>query len=347
MNLLAVISNTKLKKRPFLLMFGICITMMLATSVNAEYVTFEWVTVDDLGNPGDSSRGGIGTVNHAYRISKHEVTNAQYAKFLNATVRGDLNLGYHPDMGRENGGIARAGDGTLASPYVYTTISGRENHPVNYVAVFWAQYFVHWLENSQPEIATSAAISYGAYPSFNGPRNPEAMYFLPSLDEWHKAAFYDPESESYFRYATGSNSLPSGLAPPGLRANDPSNVVNAYITGYAVTGSLDFDPSENYLTDVGAYPLAVSPYGTFDQNGNVSEWTEGTINRRLHIGGGWDKYPNAGDVLFAGGTSGVSGASDTGFRVASRVIVPEPNSRILLVAGLSMLFVRLRRERRS
>jgi hypothetical protein len=36
-----------------------------------------------------------------------------------------------------------------------------------------------------------------------------------SEDEWYKAAYYDPTTESYFDYGTSSSTLPLAEAPPG------------------------------------------------------------------------------------------------------------------------------------
>ncbi len=51
-------------------------------------------------------------------------------------------------------------------------------------------------------------------------------------------------------------------------------VANGFNDGYAVSGSTSFPSSTNPFTNVGAYTAAASPYGTFDQNGNVFEWNE-------------------------------------------------------------------------
>ncbi len=56
----------------------------LATAVHADPV--EWVTVGSFGNPADTryEAAGIGAVPYTYQISKYEVTDSQYAEFLNA-----------------------------------------------------------------------------------------------------------------------------------------------------------------------------------------------------------------------------------------------------------------------
>ena len=100
-------------RRSFLL-----VALLIAIPTHA--VTFDWVTVGDPGNPSDTevmSDGttGYGSVGYVYRISKHEVTNAQYAEFLNAVAKTDTYALYDSRMGNPNpvdggyGGITRSG----------------------------------------------------------------------------------------------------------------------------------------------------------------------------------------------------------------------------------------------
>ena len=57
----------------------------------APLVTFHWVAVGGAGNPCDPTGPGrcFGAVGYPYRIAVHEVTNAQYAAFLNAKAASD------------------------------------------------------------------------------------------------------------------------------------------------------------------------------------------------------------------------------------------------------------------
>jgi hypothetical protein len=120
------------------------------------------------------------------------------------------------------------------------------------------------------------------------------------------------------------------------------NIANGYDDGLAVTGSTIFDFSQNYLTDVGAYSQAPSPYGTFDQDGVVFEWNEAVIgSARGERGGSW----NVGANWLAGSSQLSVGPTnenfDLGFRVAS-ISIPEPST--LLLEALTVLGLLRRRQ---
>src|SRR5436309_14217365 len=75
----------------------------LAISSRALAVAIDWVTVGNPGNAADTQvmndqTTGYGSVAYAYRISKYEVTNAQYAEFLNAVAVGYDNGLYNSEM---------------------------------------------------------------------------------------------------------------------------------------------------------------------------------------------------------------------------------------------------------
>ena len=93
------------------------------TSAPASAVTLDWVTVGDPGNACDvQSQGCFGSVANTYRISRHEVTNAQYAEFLNAKAASDSLDLYNLSMGSGFGGITRSGS---SGSYTYSPIAGR------------------------------------------------------------------------------------------------------------------------------------------------------------------------------------------------------------------------------
>jgi formylglycine-generating enzyme required for sulfatase activity len=210
--------------------------------------------------------------------------------------------------------------------------SGFENKPVTYVSFYDSLRFSNWLNNGQgsgdTETGAYTLLGGTATPS-NGTtvtRNGGANIFLTSENEWYKAAYYSPGGV-YFDYPTGTDSV-IGCVAPGA---DTGNSANC-------------DGAINVLTDAGAYGLSDSPYGTYDQGGNVFEWNEESLVSGLFRGirgGGW--YSNASH-LAASYPYNVEPADerDIGFRVAS--LVPEPGPGLLgMTAVLSLVVSRRRR----
>jgi len=306
----------------------------------ASAVTIDWVTVGAPGNAADTnpvncgplSNSPCGAVETPYRIGKYEVTNAQYAEFLNKVAATDTNALYNTNMGTDGafGGINRSG---IAGSYSYAAKSGFAGKPVAYVSFWDAARFSNWLQNGQlTGLQTSLTTEDGAYtltPSAIAAnsvlRNPTASVFLPSENEWYKAAYYDPIAGLYYDYPTGTNAI-TGCGVPG---SDTGNSANC--------GQIAFPPGS--FTDVGAYSLSHSPSGTFDQGGNLWEWHEQIkfgSNRGLR-GGAWVDAP----TFLAAGFSNYGSASAEfgyfGFRVAS---IPEPSTGLLVMVGLLGLAAR-------
>ena len=330
--------------------------MFLLFSATARaVVTFDWATIENPGNASDDT--GFGAVSYVYRISKHEVTNAQYTQFLNAVDPAGNNVLslYNTNMSSDaTGGIQL----NIAAPNgsKYQSKPGRESNPVVWVSFFDAMRFVNWLENGQGNASTESG-AYAIGTGLNETRSPNARYFIPSEDEWYKAAYHrnDGVTANYWDYPTSTNAVPYSDQPPGSDAPMQSNtanffrddgVSNGYDDGYALTGSTIFSNTENYLSDVGAYTASASPYGVFDLGGNVSEFNEAgdrgifgsLINRRLR-GGTW----SVGSFLLSASVQSSTSPSgelfNFGFRVAS---IPEPNSLLLGVVSMLALLQRRR-----
>ena len=223
------------------------------------------------------------------------------------------------------GGITRSG-----SPvnYTYTVRTDRGNRPVNYVSWFDAVRFANWLHNGQPTgwqgPNTTEDGAYDISLGRNVVRKPGAVVFLPSEDEWYKAAYYKGggTNAGYWDYPTRSNTVPTSEPPPG--ANMTNGSANYDDSGYVDTTYL--------TTEVGAYSYrpSDSPYGTFDQGGNLGEWNETLISGlyRFRRGG---SYFSSNGQLHANFRNFVSPGHEifnVGFRVAS---IPEPGSLTLLV----------------
>ncbi len=290
---------------------------------NAAVVSFSLVTVGVPGNPADDS--GYGAVNYVYSIGQYEVTNAQYAAFLNAVDPNGiqpLRL-YHGNMAAndEAGGIAY--EASAASGSHYHPKAGREDRPVAFVSIWSAARFVNWLHNGQPVLDASATIddiesvcNRGAYDIVEGSpliRQPNATWFLPNFDEWYKAAYYDPASGAYYDYPTRSDTPPVPSPPPG--GADGANL-------NMVAGG---------PTSTGAYPDAYSPFGTFDQAGNIGEWIEDFSIVNNDLAAALSDHYKKKRAYKAGYMKWINPSatwSTTGFRVAGPAPVPEPNTWI-------------------
>jgi hypothetical protein len=157
--------------------------------------TIETVPVLNPGNPDDST--GFGGVTYSYRMGTNEVTNASYAEFLNqvdAEGADAFDL-YNPFMQlNSRGGIEF--DAAAPDAMKYRVKEGRDRNPVVYVTWFSALRFANWLHNGQGASSTES----GAYTLLGGTAVPTnagsimrtagARWFIPSEDEWYKAAFH-------------------------------------------------------------------------------------------------------------------------------------------------------------
>lgn len=301
----------------------------------ARAVTIDWSLVGNPGNAADQlfpfnnpNSLQFGAVAYNYQIGTYDVTNSQYVEFLNAKDPTGANplLLYNSDMSSAPYGGINFNNGNLPGN-MYSVISGDGNHPVNNVTWYSAIRFANWLNNGQGSGDTET----GAYTLSNGntvTRNAGAAVFLPSEDEWYKAAYYDPRTTAqggppsdshYWPYPTSSNAAPTGSSPTGAanHANiSPGGPIN--------------------LTDVGAYTGTTSPYGAFDMGGNVYQWNEGMFDTGVNIArimrGGSFNDPSLGtmsSVRFD--VDPTSHVYTLGFRVASNV--PEPSSLVLAALG--------------
>jgi formylglycine-generating enzyme required for sulfatase activity len=183
-----------------------------------------YALVEDASNSGDSGNNDFGRVNYNYQIKKYLVTNSEYVEFLNAISTRPNGLGlWNQDMGDPNrrGGIGRS---LISGSYVYASLPNMGNKPVNYINWFCAVRFINWLYNGKPSgTPTAGTTEDGVYTlpgnvvqGTNKPSpNNKNSYWLPSEDEWYKAAYYDPNKNGsgpgYWTYATMSDSVPDAV----------------------------------------------------------------------------------------------------------------------------------------
>jgi hypothetical protein len=89
---------------------------------------------------------------------------------------------------------------------------------------------------------------------------------------------------------------------------------------YCVPQARYIDPSQNYLTDVGAYSGSSSFYGTYDQNGLLYQWNDldGTAGPSRGLRGGfYFAGPGAAQSLSFNQASPKREAGDTTIRLAA------------------------------
>ena len=343
----------------------VCMCAVLACATTVQGVVIETVPVGNTGNAGEWSGGSYGgygpdricgAVGHWYKIGKYEVTNGQYAEFLNAVATvGDAHGLYNTDMGaglNDIGGISRSGSGTGGDPWVYAVRTNRGERPVNYVSWYDALRFSNWLHNGQPSGTQDAGTTEnGSYDMSLGAsvvRKLGATWVLPTEDEWYKAAYYKGggTSAGYWDYPTASDTVPAAEAPAGTDAVNGS--ANYHSGGYVDT--------TYYTTEVGAYTdkPSDSAYGTFDQGGNVLEWNETIVvlNDVSYRGVRGGSYSLSNVVLKAAWRNYGSPTEEWdyfGFRVSEvigEVVIPEPATIALLALGGVGMVIRRRGVRR-
>ncbi len=298
----------------------------------AGQTSLQFVTVGDAQNAPDTvvmaydRTTGYGSVPYVYQMGKYDVTVAQYCQFLNAVAKIDTYGLYYSAMAPTPGdpaftgsmptiGITQAGSPGSYSYAVTGGYSQAANCPIFDVTWGNAARFCNWLENGQPAGAEgSATTETGAY-ALNGDttqyletRNRGASYFIPSENEWYKAAYYKGGSANagYWAYPVTSNFGPSNvLSPTG------TNNANCYYGAYT--------DAANYVTPVGAFAASPGPYGTFDMGGDVDQWNETVEFARYRgvRGGSWDDSGGDTGSNIDGNATPQYGSPTGGFRVAS------------------------------
>jgi sulfatase modifying factor 1 len=279
-----------------------------------------FATIGNAGNTDDDT--GYGGVSYTYQMGVNEVS------------RGMINA-YN----------ALSGVPTLTM-FDMTSYGGNGlNRPATAVSWNEAARFVNWLNTSEGYSAAYKFTTGGfndnialwtnldtGYDAANPFRNANAHYFLPSEDEWYKAAYYDPNKSGgagYWNYATGSDTAPTAVA-------------GGTTSGTAVYNGQS-GPAD--ITNAGG----LSAYGTMAQNGNVWEWGESGFTApndsadesRVIRGGYWINFSS--DTLASTTRSNASPSLENfnlGFRVAA---VPEPSG--VLLTWIGMMGVVLRRKR--
>lgn len=336
-----------MRHRLFLLLtLASAATPVLALAQVPDY-DFPWATIGSPGNApyvgptGDgSSFPPVGDVNYVYRIAKMEVTTAQWLEFANATAA--MNEPYRIGQGPVG---AYHIAGTLPNGHFTFALSNVPNAglaPVQGITWRNAARYCNWLHNNKGN--TLAALETGAYdtstfgqaldsngiPYFTDALThlPGAKFWIPTVNEWIKAAHYDPNrygpgQGGYWNYSTSSDT------PPIIGPQSAGGQTNAGYTNYA--------DIPTFL--LGAHPNTTSPWGLLDVSGGSQEWQEDVSSEsrrsRSHDGSyaptqfDPDANPLHLDLIYGSGSFTANAElSNIGLRVASAV--PEPSTFLIL-----------------
>ncbi|MEQ1825056.1 MAG: SUMF1/EgtB/PvdO family nonheme iron enzyme, partial [Pirellula sp.] len=253
-------------------------------------------------NGSDSTPNGtFGSVLTTYAIGTTEVTNQQYVAFLNSKAKSDSYSLFNALMTSDSqGGITRGG----TSPnFTYAAKPGFELKPVVFVTISDAMRFANWIHNGQGtgDTETGAYTLNGVTEYVYAARNPNAQAWIPSSNEWYKAAFFDPAKSGgpgFWDYANRSD-----IAPTMSQAN--------------------YGNANGGLTNVGQFSQTVSAYGTVDQMGNVWETTDtltiGAFNLPFRDIWGGDFTTTVSQRFLQDASSDPSGGGrGIGFRIAAK-----------------------------
>lgn len=154
------------------------------------------VRITDTNNPNDTT--GYGSVDHIYKIGRYPITNNQYCTFLNLRAITDPYGLFNTNMGSNvRGGITRSGS---SGSYTYSVKSNMGNKPVVYISWFDAARFCNWMHNNMGSGSTETG-SYTLNGALSGVfyKNNDAKFWIPTGDEWYKAAYYNANKQYRIR----------------------------------------------------------------------------------------------------------------------------------------------------
>ena len=208
--------------------------------------SIDFVEMGNVGNPADGS--GYGSVDHAYRMGKFEVTVEQFTKARAADSRiGDGDEDYWND------GTRTVGPGAPAASNSW----------------YEAAMFANWLTTGDAYAGAYSFNSNGVLIAVDRDAAVAAYgtaYVLPTEDEWYKAAYYKPAADgSYSKYSNGLSSDPIRGTSNGWNYSEW-----VWPNGSLETHPVNDPPNYTWETGFGGE----EQNGTYDMGGNVWEWCE-------------------------------------------------------------------------
>jgi len=241
----------------------------------------EWCVVGDVNNPpfpGHKDTGdfeGEGSIPYVYRMTRTEIKVREYLDFV---------IAYAPFYD----GNPRSSD--LTGAYIFGSGSGDDYKAEippgmeelgTTMSMRMAARFCNWMHNGR--VNEKWAFETGVYDTSTFTRNedgsfnddytksPDARYWIPSVGEWLKGVYYDPN-----RFGNGAGGWwrqPNGSDKPA-RIGLP---LSAGVAAWA--GETNASLGRTFFNDFhwwssGLYPEKHSPWGLLDTSGGASEMTD-------------------------------------------------------------------------
>jgi formylglycine-generating enzyme required for sulfatase activity len=288
---------------------------------------FDWATIGRPGNRAYDREdpfglvAGRGSVPYRFRISRLEVTTAQWLEFVNTFSTQDVDDGFAfvPQFWGAQFDPDYAGPGIRWR--LIASVPNADRVALGGVSWQWAARYCNWLHNGKS--SDLASLDTGAYDAstFSGTFDPPpltdgdahlpgAKFWIPTVDEHLKAAYYDPRQDYWWLQPNGSDDF---IPDDQTSADDRARPTD-----------------ENWLRfPLGLYPDTRSPWGLLDLSGGGQEWNEDwyrleTRAERVLRGSSIGLGPGAQNVLefsysVGSGSPQERRYGETSFRVAGVV----------------------------
>jgi len=205
-----------------LLILVACATTAHQASSSTGLALVEIKSADDSFTMGDGSTGvnAIQTFSYSFRISKYEITNALFSKFVQ-------DGGYNNQVYWTDNGWAEKNTQNWTTPLQWPGMLEQLNHPAGAISWYEAVAFCNWLSRKEGLVP--------AYDSSGRTSVRASGYRLPTEAEWEYAAAKGGPGNKEWLYAygntwdiskeaanmpgpidVGSRSAPGGDTPQGL-----------------------------------------------------------------------------------------------------------------------------------
>lgn len=312
----------------------VAIAVCLSEAVAAPSISREGINFQVIGNAGNRAinadesgplRVGRGAVGYEYGLSTTELTVNEYYKFVQAY-----------------GAVARYPEGSLLGKGIYLTSETTSGYGINSqlaqhaATLTWrnAARFCNWLHNGR--VNEAWAFERGAYDVSTFTSNPDgtlndqvtrapgAKFWIPSLDEWLKGVYFDPNRNGHDQ---GGYWLRPGARNEYLITGEPA---------FGGETDVGWNPDDQAVpfVPVGSYSQITGPWGLLDTSGGEREWSEefsaGTA--RIALGSKRnDPFWYMSDDIAWEGVNGHPEISVAGFRIATEIPSPGVVLPVLVV----------------